>query len=746
MNNIRFRRAIMNNASEQSCWPARLTQLAFVLATSATIARATIVEITREPTPTFVSTLPVPKGASPTTSLVLDLLLCAAAAVVLLRRMLDADYRLHLRPSHLLFAAIALLATASSLWASDKFLAVVNSSHLVAAAALMWTISQLARSWLKVRIVCAACLAVLLVYFMHGLLYRTVDLPDVLRYWHEHKAQELAARGWEPDSFQARQFEKKLLAGEMMGFNTSPNSFAAMVVMLGITSAGLAIQRARDGDRSGLAVAILVAIVLMASVWLLWHTASRTALVTSLLAAVILFIAPRLARWRRSLYLLCCVLILAAATLAIVHALRHSTLFHDSLTFRWRYWVGAAKIFHQHPILGIGWANFGSHYLGVRLPAASEEIKDPHNLVVRTAAELGLIGGILMLVWLGRLGWELIVPDTRKSTSGKLSLRTIALICFGAILINTLASVDFSLSSPEGQWYIMLELLKRLLYLLMLLGGMLIVLALADSTSGNRLKHDGPSHAGRPAPWMRRAVATAVAIFLVHNLIDFSLFEPGPMCTFAMLAGTALATDDAESGTKRIRTLTLPRMGFFLAAILWLAAALGVVLPIGLAESLARRADENLRQAKPATAAQQLQAAFEQCWIANADYAYRAALAMQQAGMPPDRVRMMLDAAISADPMSVQYYRARAEHELRQPQPDPRRVITDFEKVIALNPNDVLARCDFADVLALFGLRQRAIEQYRAALHCNDLLDPADPRRLTASQIADIQQRMQAIE
>ena len=43
-------------------------------------------------------------------------------------------------------------------------------------------------------------------------------------------------------------------------------------------------------------------------------------------------------------------------------------LVHESLTFRWHYWVGAMRVFARHPLAGVGLDNFGTYYLGVRLP------------------------------------------------------------------------------------------------------------------------------------------------------------------------------------------------------------------------------------------------------------------------------------------------------------------------------------------------------------------------------------------
>src|SRR5688572_23816929 len=189
------------------------------------------------------------------------------------------------------------------------------------------------------------------------------------------------------------------MAGEMIGFNASPNSFGAMLVMLGVVTAGLAIQRLANRDEWGWAFVLLLS--LAPAAWVLWHTNSRTALATPLLAGM-LFVVAWFARdllvRHRKLVFSGAVLTFAIVVGAVVaHGISHGTLFHDSLTFRWKYWVGAWRVFAQHVLVGVGFANFGPHYLGVRLPEAAEEINDPHNFIVRIFVELGAVGGLLLL-------------------------------------------------------------------------------------------------------------------------------------------------------------------------------------------------------------------------------------------------------------------------------------------------------------------------------------------------------------
>ncbi len=736
----------MPRIADQPPWQAKLTEFAFVLAGALVIARATILETLRDFIPITPGALAIPRGPGPTVGLVLDLLLCLPALLVLARRVLDEDYRLRLNVSHALFAGIALWAAISTLWASDKFAAAVMSAHFIGAAALMWAMTQLVRSGLRLRLVVGTCLAILLVYVAHGMLYHFVDVPDNIRYWQEHGEEELLRRGWEPGSFQATQFANKLTGGEMIGFSASPNTFAALLVLLGIVCAGAAVQRIRGRDEPGWPAAIIVGIVPAA--WILYFTDSRTAFLTPFLAAAILaalaLIGPWLARWRRRLYFAGATGLVLLSALLVTHGLHYGTLFHDSLTFRWRYWVGAARIFQTHPILGVGWANFGSYYLGVRLPIASEEVKDPHNLIVRAFVELGIIGGALMIAWLARVMWELTSPlmpteaagRSRDSRDRRFTATTLLALSGGGILINVLASVDFSVATPDRGWFVLLELFKRLLFF----GLLLIGYALVTLRSSQEAHLDD-----RPAPWIVWSLITGLAIFLVHNLIDFSLFEPGPMCLFAMLLGAALGARGAARG-HAVGPRWLPGAALAAGVALWVAAAVGVVVPVGLAEAKAGHGDEELAAGNASTAGAALKDAFETLWIPNADYAYRAATAFQQAGAAPRQVRPLLNSAISADPMSAAYRRARANFELHLAQPDPRQIIEDYERTISLDPNDVSAHRDFADALLKLGQRQRAIEQYRAALRYNDLLATEEPKRLSSSQIAAIEQQIQSLE
>lgn len=736
-------------------WPARLTQGAFVLALAVVFARGTMLESVRDALEIEFGADPVPRGPGPAASLVLDLLCCLPALLVLVRRLIDPAFALRFAWSHVAFFALALCAALSSLWAADKFIALVTGAHVIAAAALLWAVAQLVRSWLRLRLVGGLCFGLLLASLAHGMIYRYVDLPDMQRSWERDRETILKQRGWEPGSFHERQFANKILGGEMIGFHVSPNAFAAIIVMLTVISLGVAVQRFAYRDEPAWGAAILL--VGVVSVVMIYWTHSKTAMATLLLAVLALaaLAVPRaralLANHSRKVYwtgLTVCVLgVIAVAGHGIYHGGLFEGRFGNSLHFRWRYWVAAERMFETNPLLGVGWSNFGSFYTAHRLPEAAEEVRDPHNFLVRAFVELGLIGGVLLIAWLARMGWELtrpVMPPLLKDANSAPAARpgdpgysmSAAIMAMSAIaglgfLINVFASVDFA-ESPD---YAFVEVFKRVLYACLLFAGGLVVAV----RSSKRQELDD-----RPAPWILYSALIALATLLVQNLVDISLFEAGPLMAFALLAGAAGGIRSSAGATEaRATPPVAAATALALAALAWVAALLFVVAPVVSAQNEAHLADIDIRYGRMPQAEARLRTAFRAV-PSNADYAFRAARAaiMDTRNPRPDDVRALLDAAVAADPSLIKGYLMRAEFELHQENPDAAAIQANYDKALTLNPADINVRLRYAAALEDLGLKKEAAEQYRIALDFNDKLPAEEPERLPPERVTEIEQKM----
>ena len=752
--------------TQSSPWAQHLTWIALGLALALLIARGTMQEFLREPFDVRPGSQAMPRSAGPATSIGLDLLCCLPALLVLLRRSIDKSQTLR---SPLSFIPLALLTgwmLLSTSWAADQFGALVTACHWAAAMAMLWAAAQLVRDWVKLRLVAAVIFGLLPIYFIHGLIYERIELPDLIKNVADNREKILKDRDMVEGSFAATHFMDKLQMGELFGFETSPNSFGALLSLLIVASAGLLIQRLSERAPGGLPAsartggqaargtsmdpgAIALAIEMILGLWIMAYTRSRTAFATPAIAAVLLLFIWRfraaLARRANAFYIGGVMLFTLGVAAVIGHGLAHGSLVHSSLTFRWQYWVGSVGIFKEHLFRGVGWSNFGLHYLAHRLPQAPEEIKDPHNFIVRFFTELGLVGGLLLVAWQLRLWWELTRPslprvDAMPDAEYPGAIKFISAVSGVGILLSLLLGVDLSVGAID------LEIMKRLLFL----GAMVIAASLAALRTLHSQEPDD-----RPAPWLRYSILVGAGVFLFHNLIDFSLFETGPLMVFSMLIGSALGVRQADCPTAVRQSGKATGITFAAAASLWLAAVVRLWGPILQADRAAAAADEAIRtsastvanateaafRAKSlAGAAKLLEEANREVWGLNSDYAYRAA------AISPTGWNELIDEAIRENPRDIEYRRFRASGLMNLPTPPAARVKSDYEIAARFDPNNVQLHLEYAGVLAKLGEPAAAREQYEAALRYDNLLNWDEKKRLKAEEIEDIQRKMRALQ
>lgn len=742
-------------------WPRRLTQLAFLLTLVLVIVRMSMEEILRGAWLPVPGSTPLPAIPGPATSIGLDLLCCVPALLVFARRVFDPSFSIRFAWSFVAMFGLAVWTPLSVLWASDRFAALVSAFGWCSALMLLWSTAQLVHSGLRLRLVAATSFGLLLLLLVQGYYYRFIDLPDLQQNWRQHHSLFLTEQGATSSSINAGQIEKNIMGGVPTGFNVSRNSYAAVLVLLMVIAAGIILQRRADGDASASWIAIVPAIVL-GLVMLYAFVQSKTAFATPIIAAALLALLWRKHRWisehARRMYWWTVGFFALLIAAVVGHGLKHGTLVHVSLTFRWQYWVGAARVFMHRPWLGTGWANFGSWYTAYRLPQAAEEPTDPHNFLVRAFVELGLPGGLLMIAWMLRVWWEWSVnpgvnveqrmsaqagaersaaSDQAASYAAFPVLISLALVAMAA---NAALSIDWTISSA----LIIVELFRRFLFLLALLTGLCLV---SIRSFRQQVLDD------RAAPWILAAVLVGLGLFLVHNLIDFSMFETGLMFFFALLAGTAL-------GMRLPRSASAPSARFLMivplagAGLLWIIAGAFVWIPIVQAESLAVEADEQIRSAKPIDAPPQMRAdpaAMERARDAlikafdlvpyNGDYAFRA----EQTGLlngivNPTELRAWLNAAIADNPRMIRYLNARATLETLTG--DWLSAVADYDRILQLDPHNLELRLRYAALLDQLGKSAEAVKQYRIVLENNDRLAPDEIRRLTPKRAQEIRARI----
>jgi O-antigen ligase len=725
-----------------------LTRGAFYLAMVLVCARVAMLETIRDPMLVGPGSVAAPRGVGPASSLFLDLMCCVPALLILLRRVMDSTYVLRWGWSHVVMGVLGLWAMASRFWAADKFAAMVASADLAAAFVLIWAGTQLVRSHARLRIVAGMALGLLLVLVAEGLNKRLLEFPVTVRSWYDRNSDSSRLRymreqGLEETDFRFQQFERKLLSGELRGFSNSPNTYAAMLVLTGLISIGILMQRLKDRD--GIGWVVVIGIGLIGAGFALWHTHSRTAAVTPIFGVMLMVASARLEPWMarrpRMVFAGAVVLFFLGVAAVVGHGLAHGNLVEKSLTYRWYYWTGAARIVVKHPVLGVGWANFGWYYPEVRLPIASEEVQDPHNFIVRFFAELGIVGGLLAIAWMVRLWWEMTRPGensalrTQHSELRKRGIWSLAAVAGGAAVLNLIVATDWDQDSP----WLILQTVGAAAGGLLLLAGLVV--------GAMRSIKDGALD-DRPAPWVLRSMQVGIGIFLLHNLIDFSLFETGPLMLFAFLVGSVLGVKQ-PSVAGRVKRTGVAVGGLTVAVILWLGAAARLWLPTLFAELAAARGDDLFRSSvskdRKTIDLSKLDAAFAAYQEAlreqplNGEYAWKATNVLLYKNAPANLVRQMIDAAIAANPRAGKYYVLKAQFELNQSKPEAEAVIKPFQEALGLSPADVGLRLEYAAALDRLGDKDFSREQYREALRRDDELPRDEPKRLTPKKRKEIE-------
>ena len=717
-------------------WPIWLTRVAFGGALVLVAARAMLPQYLRDTitvSPLQQGQVAPPRAAGPAVGALLDAACIACALLVMLRAALDRSYLTRRTWSAAALAALALFAFASTLWASDKFAAAAGASTWVAAAAVVYVLAQTVRSWSRFRVVAAAAAGLFLVNVGLGVVYRAVDLPQNQEIFRREGPRLLVEAGLTPGSPQAAQFENRWMKGQTGGFAASPNSYAASLALLGFALGGLAWQRWRDGEERGWGV--VLALGLLPGLWIFYTTGSRAAA-----ASAALFLFLLLAVWplrglmlrkRPAVFALIVAAVLLGVGVVVGVGLATGTLPQDSLAFRWNYWVGGWGVWSDRPLLGVGFANFGDAYLLHRRPVAAEEVKDPHNLLVRFFAETGLIGGLLAVAWLAWTGWELMrrvkptADEPRLDAAATPTAKTLAWVVALSMAVNVVAGLD--LGSDPG--YVFLELFRRLLFAALLAVGLIM--------GSVRNGHD-TRLSGRPARAAAAAVVAGLLAVLLHSAADVVLFEPPVLMGFALLLGATLGIRAPESNPNVTARRTLAGA----TALALLAFLLAFALPLTVAEATAGEGDDLVRANRPDAAVRAYLDAADWSPASNADYYRRAAAASLYAGRPAAEAESLLSRARAADPADVDDLVKLANLARRGPSPRDADAADLLAQAVARNPNDLQIRTAYADALEAAGDPAAAAAQLRLVLDFNDQLNPDEPERLPPSRIDELNARL----
>ena len=215
--------------------------------------------------------------------------------------------------------------------------------------------------------------------------------------------------------------QRLINSSEPFGFFALANTFAGILAVGFVLLLGMMVgswQKFPMGHR--IFFVIMIAVV----GYCLLLTKSRSAQIGTLVGVVLLGVrwfqsATQLSAKKMSLIvgLTAWVLALAVGLAIATGGLDIQVLSEapKSLIYRLEYWQGTLAVISENPLFGVGPGNFRQAYLQHKLPESSEEIADPHNMILDVWANGGLIAllGLLLMLYF-------IIQYWRNRSGGKI--------------------------------------------------------------------------------------------------------------------------------------------------------------------------------------------------------------------------------------------------------------------------------------------------------------------------------------
>jgi len=472
------------------------------------------------------------------------------------------------------FLAVAFLA---AFYAPDKRAAINSIVMLLAPILMAVLLAQLLDSPAKIKILLTAVIALGVVAAWQSAEQFFVSNKLMLEHYRQDPGAILQPLGIQPGSINHMMLEHRIQSKDVRASFTTGNSAGSFAILAVFASIAMLAQRLKNRKEfrspfRGLAPAFFVlAVVLFA----LFVTRSKGAIAAFFISATIFAILIRVRRPTLSKNI-----ILAAILIAVCAAIPLIAFYGfkfgrlpggNSMLVRWQYWLASARMFADHPLAGVGPGNFSTVYHQYKPAAAMETVSDPHSFVLMLLTQYGPLGllGFLLIVLVPLFRESLTDGDFPRSPSGPQSQK-LATAC-----IITPSAAILLLNPLLVPWGTATEYYEKLY--------VFCTNHLAPAAAfivGSALLTEPPRSGRNAGQSLRSDSLTAIALFcgllgvLIHNLIDFAIFEPGVLTAYFATLGCLIAVNS--------RTQQKPPSTF--AVPIWLKITVAAVfLIIGFA-------------------------------------------------------------------------------------------------------------------------------------------------------------------
>jgi len=410
----------------------------------------------------------------------------------------------------------------------------------------------------------------------------------------------------------------------------------------------------------------------------------------------------------------------------------HHRLPSKTMTFRWLYWRAGAAALAQRPMFGVGGGNFPTAYLRHRQGASEEAVKVPHNVLVHALVQFGIAGGGCYLAMLTGMLGGIARPAAKDRVEAGGGARAWVVITAAAAGVFVARALLADMASAPG------------LILVDAIPAAIIVAVVAAACRYRGGAADGPTL----TPAGRVIIACGLAAFVLHNMVSFSLWTPGPAMLFWVTAGMVLATGDG-GWTWGWKYVQWPAS--VLAVLVMLGAGAFDLVPRLRKTILTETASSQLARGDWAAAQQSLRAAAA-ADPGDAETHENVAMALlyERPATRPIAIVRHIEAyahaqkAAALDRDNVNRYRrmadiANALAAMSAPGDWPVKAREHWAAAVALNPADSHLRMAYAEFLADRKRWKPCLEQLAAAEHIQQQLIQPSAQTFTDAQRSSLE-------
>ncbi len=436
-----------------------------------------------------------------------------------------------LEPGILLFFIAGIIGCFT---ASDKRAAITDFVAIFSSMAAAVILVQLLNSPAKRMILLMAVISLGFVNFVQSLDEAYSSNQFMIEQYKQNPDEQLQRLGIEKNTLAHFMYEHRLFSKDIRGYFTTGNSAGSFIVLCIFIGAGIftaELRRIKNADKFSGAPCLAMMLYMAALIWaaVLMHSKGANASLILLgVAFVICSVFGRLLyKIRFALLIVVLAVFFCAVGFVIYQGKTHGGLhgWGNSMFVRWQYWQSAWRIFTEHCFTGIGGGNFAKYYLLYKDPAAIETVKDPHCFILSLISQYGILGTVGFLAAMLVPVFKIIFypakqPGIQPSLhkAGILpALAYISIFITAVMLIvrPVLIQVEYT-PDTAARIYV-----YGMLYFLPVAAFAFSMWFLARALFWNFICE--PSIC---------AIICGIAAVVLHNTIDFAIFEPGVSLAF----------------------------------------------------------------------------------------------------------------------------------------------------------------------------------------------------------------------